>query len=158
MPAPPPRPLYRAPSTRREGGPARVLVALLLGAALSGCGVSLPLATLAPPTGEVLTTGSITPPPTLGLAPGSEDWRRARAALVTALDPQGNGAAVSWDNPETGAAGTIAAADLPYLEGDIVCRRFSARTRLDQSDKSFEGHACRVAAGEWRIRSAEPGA
>ena len=38
---------------------------------------------------------------------GEEDWRRAKAALAVALDPQGAGARVSWDNPDTDAEGRL---------------------------------------------------
>lgn len=158
MPTPPRSGFYRARDARREGAAGRVagaLVALVLAIPGAGCGVSLPLASLVPEPGDVLTTGSLPRARSLGLLPQSEDWRRASAALATALDPQGNGARVSWDNPESGAAGSIAAADAPYLEGDLVCRRFAAVTRLGQSEESYAGHACRNGPGDWRIRSSE---
>jgi surface antigen len=37
----------------------------------------------------------------------AEDWRRAKAALSTALDPQGNGSLVGWDNPDSGNKGSF---------------------------------------------------
>ena len=37
----------------------------------------------------------------------AEDWRRAKAALSTALDPQGNGSLVGWDNPDSGNKGRL---------------------------------------------------
>jgi surface antigen len=36
---------------------------------------------------------------------GTEDWRRAKGALAVALDPQGSGAPVTWDNPDSALKG-----------------------------------------------------
>jgi surface antigen len=74
------------------------------------------------------TTGSIGPAPAARkLFPdlGPEEDRRARAALAVALDPQGNGKPVKWDNPESGIAGEIAASGAPFVEADEICRAFT---------------------------------
>src|SRR5438067_2431449 len=57
---------------------------------------------------EPTETGSIAKrPSSFGPDLGDEDWRRARAALGVALDPQGNGKPVKWDNPESGLRGSV---------------------------------------------------
>ncbi len=54
---------------------------------------------------EPTTTGSIARPSlTFGADLNGEDWRRAQGALSLALDPQGNGRPVKWDNPDFGDA------------------------------------------------------
>ncbi len=56
-----------------------------------------------------------------------EDWRRAKAALSTALDPQGNGSLVGWENPEFGQQGLVHTGwqSLP-LRTSGICRVFLA--------------------------------
>ena len=59
-----------------------------------------------------------------------EDWRRAKSALDTALDPQGNGASVAWDNPTSGAKGSFLPLAQPYPKDDGICRPFAAHLAL----------------------------
>ena len=79
-----------------------------------------------------------------------EDWRRAKAALAVALDPQGNGANVSWSNPQSGAKGAFVALAPPYLEKDRICRAFKADVSASsRTDRRLGGSACRNPDGEW---------
>ncbi|MGI3903792.1 MAG: RT0821/Lpp0805 family surface protein [Janthinobacterium lividum] len=83
-----------------------------------------------------------------------EDLRRARAALAIALDPQGNGARVAWQNPLSGAHGAFAAAAPPFAEHDRVCRAFTGDAAPGGSTASkLTGSACRDSDGTWQIRS-----
>jgi surface antigen len=85
-----------------------------------------------------------------------EDTRRARAAFATALDPQGSGSAVRWDNPDSGARGTVAAVGGPYLQGDTICRNFIASAQVASPETWRQGRACRLSPGEWDIRELKP--
>ncbi|GGK30695.1 RT0821/Lpp0805 family surface protein [Salinarimonas ramus] len=150
---------HRAKATR---GPeaARTLVvagALVVALALGACAGAGPLATLS--TGEPTTTGSITPllpsadALTLGLAGGA--FAEANAALMRALDPLGPGDAIAFADPASETRGTIAPAAPPHLEGALVCRRFAAETLRETAPPArYEGRACRIAAGRWRIEEA----
>ncbi|MGL4651192.1 MAG: RT0821/Lpp0805 family surface protein, partial [Caldilineaceae bacterium] len=110
-------------------------------------------------------TGSITPRAPV-LQPGqlspfstqldAEDWRRQRAALATALDPQGNGGHVRWDNPASGARGSFAPLGNPFLIQHDICRVFSAVVAFAEPEQSFQGTACRNAPGEWQVRDLQP--
>jgi surface antigen len=112
-------------------------------------------------------TGSISPKPhkDTGLAPGQvslfspkideEDWRRARAALATALDPQGNGGSVRWENTESGARGSFASVGGPFLIKDTICRTYVAMVSVKEPDQWFQGSACRISPTEWQIRDAQ---
>jgi hypothetical protein len=82
----------------------------------------------------------------------AEDWRRAGAAMATALDPQGNGGLVKWENPASGARGSFSAAGDAYLIGDEICRNFAARLSGAEGGSAHQGSACRAAPGDWRIR------
>lgn len=115
----------------------------------------------APEPRHVSVTGSIRPaerpaPSPLSDLLGPEDLRRAHGALALALDPQGNGSPVSWDNAESGSAGRFTPVALPFLKDDEICRAFlsSVKTRMEQ--RSLQGTACRLSGGEWTIRDLRP--
>jgi surface antigen len=85
-----------------------------------------------------------------------EDWRRAKAALAVALDPQGNGAKVAWDNPQSGAKGSFVAVAAPFSKSDKICRAFRAHVVPDAKiDRSIEGSACRGSDGDWVVADAK---
>lgn len=126
---------------------------LMCGAAAllaSGCALSVPMAGLVSdptPTGTIERGASV-----LSRDLDQEDWRRAKAALAVALDPQGNGAMSAWANPATGAKGSFTAAALPRPEGDRICRAFHARvTASGGSEREMAGSACRDGSGEWTV-------
>jgi surface antigen len=81
-----------------------------------------------------------------------EDTRRAQAALATALDPQGNGATVRWDNPDSGAKGSFGAVGNAFLINHTICRMFVATVSVKEPEQWLQGNACRVTAGEWTIK------
>jgi surface antigen len=84
-----------------------------------------------------------------------EDWRRAKAALAVALDPQGPGTQVSWDNPATTMKGTFTPVGAPFVKNDEICRSFSAHLS-GPSAASLHGTACRPSGGEWAIKDVKP--
>jgi surface antigen len=86
----------------------------------------------------------------------AEDWRRARAALVTALDPQGNGGHVRWDNGESGNNGSFAPIGNAFVVKDEICRVYVAMVSTGEPGQWFQGTACRVSANEWLIKDAKP--
>ena len=98
----------------RLAGPA---VAAALSLMTGACGMSFPMASLFP---EPESTSSITPRVMSPLSPelGGEDWRRAKGALAIALDPQGSGSSVSWDNPDTDMKGNFAPVGQPFVKTD----------------------------------------
>jgi surface antigen len=146
--------LYRRWRTLREAGGA----GLTLGAALllAGCSISFPIGSLI----EDDRTASIAPKKQASpLSPelGPEDWRRARAALATALDPQGNGAPVPWDNPETMMRGSFGAAGPAFVRNDQICRPFTATLVAQASRSALKGEACRAPTEGWQVVKVEPG-
>lgn len=155
---------YHGLTTKRWGGTCRagawrrvasLVLAGGLAVAAGGCSLSFPMGSLF--GGDDLTTGSIKPaePPIVALAPDltAEDWRRARGALTLALDPQGNGAPVTWDNPETGRNGRFVPVGEPFVKGDEICRAFRAEIEGKAGSIQREGLACRPSGGEWSLKS-----
>ncbi len=139
-------------ATARIGRRLCCLVALL-SPALGGCAMSFPMASLLPAEGDV--TGSNSPVP-FGRILDEEDRRRELAALATALDPQGDGATVKWDNTKSGNRGAITAVGKTYTSDSKVCRAFASELRQDNGSRKLEGTACAVSAGEWKVTDAKP--
>ena len=107
---------------------------------------------------EPETTNSIRPKIESPLSPelGAEDWRRAKGALAVALDPQGSGSSVSWDNPDTDMKGNFAPVGQPFVKTDEICRAFLATLVTKDTTRSLQGTACRPSGGEWAIKDVKP--
>jgi surface antigen len=138
---------------RRGDGAAALSLALAL--STGACGVSVPIASLVP---DDTTTGSIAAKPVSPLSPdlNPEDWRRARGALAVALDPQGSGASVTWENPDTGRKGSFVPAGQPFVKADSICRAFRATLTGPESVSSLQGTACRLSWPDWAIKDVKP--
>ena len=132
--------------------------ACVLGVAVSGCSFSFPVASLISGEDTKDTTGSIAPKPGSPLSPelGVEDWRRAKSAMAVALDPQGNGTAVAWDNPESAMKGNFTPVGQPFVKGDEICRAFLATLAAQTGTSSLQGTACRLSGQEWAIKDVKP--
>ncbi|AWN51665.1 RT0821/Lpp0805 family surface protein [Methylobacterium sp. 17Sr1-1] len=141
-----------------------VVAASALGSVLAIGGCSQPLimftpqADVAPPEPE--STGSIEPAAPrrdrdLSFGPdlSGEDWRRAKAALSVALDPQGNGQPVKWDNPDSGMRGMVNPTGLPFVKNDEICRGFLASVIGPGRNRFVRGTGCRPSGGAWELKS-----
>jgi surface antigen len=144
---------YRSDASAREA--LKVLAVLLLALSTSACGMSLGLSALDEDGPK--STGAIGTKATVALASDldDEDWRRAKAALAVALDPQGPGTQVSWDNPATSRKGTFTPAGAPFVKNDEICRSFSAHLS-GPSPAALQGTACRPSGGEWTLKEVKP--
>lgn len=145
------------------GRPSRLfglLAAFGLAFGAGGCSFALPVfsARATAEAEEPQSTGSLGPeaPPRLAPELGPEDWRRASAALAVALDPQGNGKPVRWDNPETELRGTIEAAGPPFVRDDAICRPFRAMLSGPALAREVRGTACRLSGAPWEIARRRP--
>ncbi|MGO4387156.1 RT0821/Lpp0805 family surface protein [Microvirga sp. 2YAF29] len=106
---------------------------------------------------EPKATGSVVSTVAAPLSPdlNEEDWRRAKAALAVALDPQGPGTQVSWDNPDTNMKGTFTPTGGPFVKNDEICRAFTAHLN-GANQASLQGTACRLSGDEWAIKDVKP--
>lgn len=132
----------------------RTAVVAALAAVLPAC--SVPVAGLGDE--RVDATGSIGPASASTLSPdlGQEDWRRAKGALAIALDPQGNGSPVKWDNPDSEIGGTVTPVAQPFVRDNEICRAFIAAIAFPGRTSSVQGTACKLSADEWQIREVRP--
>lgn len=134
----------------RNRAPISLAISALLALSLGGCSISTHIASLQL---EPEMTASISRPASpLGDSLDEEDQRRAQSALSLAIDPQGSGQPVNWDNPTTRRRGSFVPSGNMIIVADTVCRPFNA-TQSDSSGKEIrqEGQACRLGPGEWRI-------
>lgn len=140
----------------------RVIFGAGLALGLTACSLSLPIGALKERDDDGLTTGSIAaqkPVTQLSSLLTDEDWRRAQAALGVAVDPQGNGAPVSWDNPDTGKKGNFVAAGPLYLLENKICRTFIATIDSKGTsgvDQKLQGSSCRNGPNEWVVKESRP--
>jgi surface antigen len=86
----------------------------------------------------------------------SGDWLRAKAALSAALDPNGDGALIGWENPASGDKGSFMPVGKAYPSASGVCRVFLAKVDRNGTEQSLQGTACADKQGEWRIAGAKP--
>lgn len=130
---------------------------MCLGLGLAGCSQPLLLFRGSPEpeaaVKEPTTTGSIEQPKTFGPDLNGEDWRRAHAALTVALDPQGNGRPVKWDNPDTGLYGSVNPTGLPFVSDDRICRNFLASVVGSEKSRFVRGTGCKPSGGEWSLQA-----
>ena len=134
----------------------RLACVALIALQVGGCSMSFPMTSLV--KDEPATTESLGPRPSAVLSTelGAEDWRRAKAALAVALDPQGSGSQVSWDNPDTTLKGTFTPVGQPFVKNDQVCRVFLATIAGQVAPSSLQGTACRPSGGDWAIDDVKP--
>ena len=123
----------------------------LVAPTIGACSMSFPMSSMLPED----VTGSMTKVP-FGALLDEEDRRREKAALATALDPQGDGSTVHWENPKSGRKGTLTALGHAFPHESHVCRVFSGKLRDGATARAVEGMACTAAAGEWEVREVKP--
>jgi surface antigen len=145
---------YKPAAGTREA--LRPAVAALIALQAAACSFSFPMTSLV--NDEPSVTASIEPNAVSPLSPdlGEEDWRRAKAALAVALDPQGAGSQVSWDNPDTTMRGTFTPVGQPFVRNDEICRAFLANVHGQIATSPLQGTACRPSGGEWAIKDVKP--
>jgi surface antigen len=122
---------------------------------LAGCSMALPISPLMSPGSKEDAAGAVPNSSLAGLL-DAEDWRRAKAALSTALDPQGNGSLVGWDNPDSGNKGSFTPVGKPFSKEAGICRVFLAEVDCKGDEHAVQGTACSDKRGEWTIAEAKP--
>jgi surface antigen len=104
-------------------------------------------------------TGSVSQEP-LAAATGADlleaDLVYARAAAAELLSRGGNDASAPWENPSTGARGTVTPIASSYTQDSQLCRDFLVSYVRSSAQAWLHGEACRATAGKWEIRSLKP--
>lgn len=89
--------------------------------------------------------------------PGSAeaDLAFAKAAAAEALARTGD-VSVPWENPGTGARGTVTPLASAYTQDGFVCRDFLASYVRKDSESWLQGDGCRIHQGRWEVRHMKP--
>lgn len=134
-----------------------IVLVLASGLALGGCSFSYQLDSLFGSKDNPENTGAIraSTAGTVGL-PAGNDLAYTRAAVSEVLSRDGDDASVPWENPRTGARGTITPTGDRREEGGATCRNFLASYVLATNESWLQGEACRIGDGKWDVRSMRP--
>lgn len=127
----------------------------------SGCSTSYQLGSV-PGKGEEkpAQTGSI---PVVAHAdeqsphmPPASDLVYAKMAAAEVLSRGAKDSSQEWENPQSGARGTVTPlADSYRMEGSL-CRDFLASYVAEGAEAWMQGEACRGGKGKWEIRRLKP--
>lgn len=104
------------------------------------------------------TTGSITPPPgtrSVAELPPETDLAYARAAASEVLRRGEKNASLPWENPHSGARGTVTPIATAYTQDGQTCRDFLASYVAGEAQAWLQGEACKQ-KGSWEVRALKP--
>lgn len=88
------------------------------------------------------------------LQEGDLDYAKAAASDVLARGRKD--ASAPWENPSTGASGTVTPIATAYTQDGITCREFLASYIRGEAQAWLQGEACRAAGGRWDVKSLKP--
>jgi hypothetical protein len=132
-------------------------LALTLTLAAGGCSLSSQFDTVFGDKSD--QSGSITPPPgtkQAGVLPPDADLVFTRAAVNELLTHKSSQASVPWENPKSGARGTVTPIAAAYTQDGQTCRDFLASYVTGSSQAWLQGEACRQRKGGWEVRTLKP--
>lgn len=105
-------------------------------------------------TGATAVSAAVTQPAMELAAEGDLAFARAAASQALALD--GKTTSVPWENPSTGARGTVTPLASAYTQDGFVCRDFLASYVRQGAESWLQGEGCRIHEGRWEIRGLRP--
>ena len=134
-------------------GPAgTVLVLLAIGAGAGGCSLSRGDGAFAKMEDNEVT-GALAQP---DKAPTESDMAFARNAASDVLTRGGKDFSQPWENPETGARGSVTPIAAAYTSEGRTCRDFLASYVNGRSEAWMQGGACKADHGRWEIHTLKP--
>jgi surface antigen len=101
-------------------------------------------------------TGSIAPAQPSGPAPTESDLAFARNAASDVLTKGDKDSSQPWENPETGARGSVTPLAQAYSSEGRTCRDFLASYVNGGSERWLQGAACQASHGRWEIHTLKP--
>jgi 17 kDa outer membrane surface antigen len=146
---------YRATS-RRWHAARRRLPPIALALVLGGCSFSYQLDNMFTKKTDAEATASLRAAAAAVEPPAEGDLAIARAAVSEVLTKGGKDISMPWENPHTGARGTITPLASAYNLDGATCRDFLASYVRNGSESWLQGEACRAARGKWEVRSLRP--
>ena len=127
---------------------------ILIGLGTSGCSLSRSDAFAKLEEKDV--TGTVTPP-VAPPVPTETDLAFARTAASDVLTKGDKDSSQPWENPETGARGSVTPLSQAYSADDgRTCRDFLASYVNGRSESWLQGAACKAGHGRWEIHTLKP--
>ena len=93
--------------------------------------------------------------PTEDLPPDA-DLIFTRAAVHEVLAGGGTETSLPWENPTSGARGTVTPLTTAYSHDGFLCRDFLASYVREGSESWLQGEACRIHQGKWEVKNMRP--
>ncbi|WP_415218824.1 RT0821/Lpp0805 family surface protein [Rhodopseudomonas sp.] len=88
--------------------------------------------------------------------PTEADLALARMAASDVLTKGDKDSSQPWENPATGARGSVTPLAAAYSNEGRTCRDFLASYVRDQTESWMQGAACRTPRGHWEVRALKP--
>lgn len=88
--------------------------------------------------------------------PPEADLAYAKVAASEVLTKGSKDASIPWENPRSGARGTITPLASAYAMDGALCRDFLASYVAEGAESWMQGEACRVRKGKWEVRRLKP--
>ncbi|HLX15198.1 MAG TPA: RT0821/Lpp0805 family surface protein [Bradyrhizobium sp.] len=137
------------------GSAGPVLAAVLIGIGTGGCSLSRTDTGFARMGDNI--TGSVGPATEAASAvPTESDLAFARNAASDVLTRGDKDASQPWENPETGARGSVTPLAQAYSSDGRTCRDFLASYVNGHSESWLQGAACQIGHGQWEIHTLKP--
>ena len=131
-----------------------MITLILIGLASSGCSMSRT------GTGDAFAkmeepevTGSVRQ---AARAPTESDLAFARNAASDVLTKCDKDSSQPWENPQTGARGSVTPLAQAYSSEGRMCRDFLASYVNGTSESWLQGAACKSGQGRWEIHTLKP--
>jgi surface antigen len=124
-----------------------------MGVGTGGCSMSYQLESY---FADKMPTGSIKSARKLAEMPPAHDLAFAKAAAAEVLRRGEKDSSLDWENPSTGARGTVTPIASAYTQDGQTCRDFLASYVKANVQSWLQGEACREPEGGWTVRTLKP--
>jgi surface antigen len=132
-----------------------VMTLILIGVGAGGCSLNRTDSSFAR-MGDSDMTGSLGAARSEGPAPTEADLAFARNAASDVLTKGDKDSSQPWENPETGARGSVTPLAQAYSSEGRTCRDFLASYVNGHSESWLQGAACQSGQGRWEIHTLKP--
>jgi len=127
---------------------------ILLGVGSGGCSLARTDGAFARMDDNEVTGSLVTQ--TGGPAPAESDLAFARTAASDVLTKGDKDSSQPWENPATGARGSVTPLAQAYSSEGRTCRDFLASYVNGRSESWLQGGACKSDHGPWEIHTLKP--
>ena len=128
---------------------------ILIGLGSGGCSLSRPDAYARMNAADA--TGSLSKQPGTAPLPTESDLAFARTAASDVLTRGDKDSSQPWENPATGARGSVTPLAQAYSSEDgRTCRDFLASYVNGRAESWLQGAACKASRGRWEIHTIKP--